>query len=122
MPVRALLVDDNAVARMILSQMMEGLGHEVVAETESLTETIEAYKAHKPNLVLLDLSLVLDDGLTILKSLRNLDPQATVVIVSGNPQQKMRDDTLAAGARAFLNKPFNVKELTAVLASLGPSA
>lgn len=54
---RVLIVDDNAAIRMILSDMLADLGHQVVGEADDLDAALKAYAEHKPDLVTLDLSL-----------------------------------------------------------------
>jgi DNA-binding NarL/FixJ family response regulator len=116
---KILIVDDSPITRSMLRDMFEIAGHEVAAEAETLAGTLENYRAHKPDLTTLDLSLVGTNGLEILKALRALDPQARVMIVSGNAQARVLEATRAAGASGFLAKPFNSDELAAAVKAMG---
>ncbi len=115
---RVLIVDDSQVARVMFGDMVAGCGHQVVAEAESLDQALEAYRLHKPDLVTLDISMPQADGLTVLKALKQLDPAAKVLVVSGNSQQRVYDALMAAGACGFLTKPVLTAELQAALAKL----
>ncbi|HEX4048915.1 MAG TPA: response regulator [Elusimicrobiota bacterium] len=119
---KILIVDDSPITRSMLRDMFEIAGHEIAAEAETLAGAVESYRAHKPDLTTLDLSLVGTNGLEILKALRELDPRARVMIVSGNAQKRVLEAARAAGAEGFLPKPFNVDELTAALKAMGPPA
>lgn len=116
---RVLIVDDSQITRSMLRDMFELGGHEVVAEADTLDGALESYRTHKPDLTTLDLSLVNVTGLDILKALRQADPQARVMIVSGNGQERVLAAARAAGAGGFLAKPFNADELTAAVKAMG---
>jgi two-component system, chemotaxis family, chemotaxis protein CheY len=110
-PLRILIVDDSPAERMILRDILEGFGHSVVAEAESLNPALAAYAEHKPDLVTLDLSLAEGDGLAVLKALRAADGGVKALIISGNSQKKVIELVNAAGARGFLEKPYGPAEL-----------
>ncbi|MDD5629603.1 MAG: response regulator [Elusimicrobia bacterium] len=116
MPLRILVVDDSVVTRSLIQEFAEGLGHAVVGEAATLGEAVAAYQSQKPDLVTLDLSLADGDGIAVLKTLRGLDPQARVLVVSGNVQQAVHDEVRMAGAAGFLSKPFTLEDLKRALA------
>lgn len=115
-----LIVDDNDAVRMILADMLESMGHKVVGEAPDMAGALKIYAEKKPDLVTLDLSLSAlggADGLTVLKALRKAHPEARVIIVSGNSQNKVREMLAAAGARAFVSKPIKEPDLAAAVAA-----
>lgn len=120
MPLRVLVVDDNAIARALLGEMLENIGHTMVAEAENMAEALKTYQEHKPDLVTLDLSLTNENGIEVLKALRKLDSAAKILIVTSNAQKKIHDEVLAAGATGFLGKPFDRKDLITTLAAYQP--
>jgi len=115
MPLRILIVDDSPAARFMLREFIESNGHQVVAEEEQLEGALKAYSQHKPDLVTLDLSLAQGDGMSVLKALRKLDPNAKVLVISGNSQKKVIDSLYAAGASGFLAKPIDFPGLVAAI-------
>ncbi|OGS27589.1 MAG: hypothetical protein A3J70_06185 [Elusimicrobia bacterium RIFCSPHIGHO2_02_FULL_61_10] len=118
---RILIIDDNAIARAMIREMVEPHGYEVAAEAAEIKGALAAYTEHKPDLVTLDLSLIGGNGLSVLQAIRLLDQHAKVIVVSGNSQKKIKDLVIASGAAAFLNKPFTPKELLAVISQLSPA-
>ena len=113
-PRRILVVDDSAPLRLILTDMLEGLGHQVVGEAADLDAALKAYSEQKPDLVTLDLSLSAiggADGIAVLKALRQADAKARVIVISGNAQAKVRELVERAGACAFVGKPLKETEL-----------
>ncbi|MEK7382685.1 MAG: response regulator [Elusimicrobiota bacterium] len=115
MPLRIMIVDDSPAARFMLREFIESNGHQVVAEEENLEGTLRSYSQHKPDVVTLDLSLAQGDGLSVLKAVRNLDPKAKVLVISGNSQKKVVDVLYAAGASGFLPKPIDFPGLMAAI-------
>lgn len=115
-----LVIDDNVIARFLMAEMLESVGHKMVAQAENLAQALKAYQEHKPDLVTLDLSLNDENGIELLKALRQADKAAKVLIVTSNAQKKIHDEVMAAGACGFLGKPFDRKDLTAALALVSP--
>jgi two-component system chemotaxis response regulator CheY len=118
-PLRFLIVDDNEAVRMILSDMLADLGHQVVGEAEDSESALAAYEAHKPDLVTLDLSLSAvggADGLSVLKALRQADAKVKVIVISGNSQKKVLEQIEKDGAAAFVPKPIKEMDLAAAVA------
>jgi two-component system, chemotaxis family, chemotaxis protein CheY len=116
---RVLIVDDSGLSRRTLRQILEPAGYEVVEAEDGLT-ALERYFLEKPDVVLLDLVMKGMYGLEVLTKLRELDGNAKVVVVSADIQTSSQELVGAAGAKAFVNKPFDKAEilnaLTAVLA------
>ena len=114
MKVRVLIVDDSALARRNLRQILESADCEV-AEAEDGLSALERYFLEKPDVVLLDLVMRGMYGLEVLQKLRELDPQARIVVVSADIQTSSQDLAGEAGATAFINKPFDRAEILSAL-------
>jgi two-component system chemotaxis response regulator CheY len=119
MGLRIMIVEDSPITREMLREMLLGLGHEVVAETDNMQEAIATYQRLRPDAVTMDLSLPKDDGLTILRALRKVEPDAKVFIISGNSQERIREEALKAGAVDVIAKPIEFDALQQRLALLG---
>ena len=122
MALRMIIVEDNLITRVLLKDMLDLLGHQVVAEAEDLATALAAYEQHKPDGVTIDLSLLKEDGLTILKALRKAHPEVRAIIVSGNSQARIKEEVLRAGAVDLLPKPIELDSLRQVLAKVFPHA
>jgi two-component system, chemotaxis family, chemotaxis protein CheY len=114
---RVLVVDDSALSRRTLRQILEPAGYEV-AEAEDGLSALERYFLEKPDIVLLDLVMKGMYGLDVLTKIRELDAEAKVVIVSADIQTSSHELVEAAGARAFVNKPFDRTDILNTLASV----
>ena len=117
---RVLIVDDSPVLCAMLGEMLRSLGHEVVAEAGESRHALTTFIAMRPDVVLLDISLPAEDGLVVLQKLRDLDPQAKVLLVTANPQLAIREKAMTLGALGILHKPFTTQELAAALANIEP--
>ena len=100
-----LVVDDAAFMRMRCSKLLTENGYKVI-EAENGAQAVQLYQQHKPDAVLLDITMPEMDGLTALKEIRKLDPNAKVAMVTAMGQQSIVMEALKSGARDFVLKPF----------------
>ena len=114
MNAKVLIVDDSALTRRSLRQILEAAEYEVM-EAENGLDALERYFLDKPDVVLLDLVMRGMYGLEVLQKLRELDPQARIVVVSADIQTSSQDLAGEAGATAFINKPFDRAEILRAL-------
>lgn len=111
---KILVVDDSGLARRLTRKILESLGHEV-DEAPGGAEALEKYALGKPDVVILDMLMTGMYGLEVLQKLRQMDPEAMVVVATADIQRTTRDHVREAGAVAMVNKPVNEEELTEVL-------
>jgi two-component system chemotaxis response regulator CheY len=111
---KVLIVDDSAMTRRNLRQILESAGCDVV-EAENGLDALERYFLDKPDVVMLDLVMRGMYGLEVLQKIRELDPRARVVVVSADVQTSSQDLAGEAGAAAFINKPFDRTDILSAL-------
>jgi two-component system chemotaxis response regulator CheY len=112
---KVLLVDDSGLARRSTRRILEGAGYEVV-EAEDGIAAIERYFVEKPDVVMLDLVMKGMYGLEVLSKLREMDPDARVVVLSADIQTSSRELVQAAGAAGFLSKPADTRQMLDMVA------
>jgi len=81
-------------------------GYNVAGEAENGVKAIEKYTEVKPDLVLMDITMPEMDGIQALKKIKALDPSATIIMCSAMGQQAMVIESIQAGAKDFIVKPF----------------
>ena len=119
---KILIVDDSALSRRTLRRILETADYEVVEADDGMT-ALEVYFLEKPQLVLLDLVMKGMYGLDVLVKLREMDPNALVVVASADIQSSTRKLVDEAGALGFITKPFITEPvLEAVEAALAKGA
>lgn len=114
---RVLVVDDAADLRSLLRLAFERDGWDV-AEAEDGQRAIEVAREHAPHVVLLDLAMPVMDGLEALPSLRELCPDARIVVLSGAGAAQTTRRALAAGADGYLQKGGSVRTVIATVRDL----
>jgi two-component system chemotaxis response regulator CheY len=120
MPKTILVVDDAAFMRMMIRDILAKEGY-VIHEAVNGRDAVEKYREVQPDLVTMDITMPELDGISALRSIRDQDAAARVLMVSAMGQQKMIVEALEAGAMDFLVKPFQpTKVLETVKKCLQP--
>lgn len=101
-----LICDDAAFMRMMIKDILSKNGYEVIGEAENGARAVEKYNELKPDLVLMDITMPEMDGIQALKKIRGTDPAAAIIMCSAMGQQAMVIESIQAGARDFIVKPF----------------
>ncbi|MEN9591934.1 MAG: hypothetical protein RJA21_386 [Gemmatimonadota bacterium] len=111
---RILVVDDEPGIRQALGQLLEYEGYEVKTATGG-AEGITIYESFRPQLVFLDVKMAGLDGLEVLKRLRQADPNATVVMISGHATIQTAVEATQLGAYDILEKPLDTDRVLVLL-------
>ena len=101
-----LISDDAAFMRMMIKDILTKNGYNVVGEAENGARAVEKYNELKPDLVLMDITMPEMDGIQSLKKIKENDPSALVIMCSAMGQQAMVIESIQAGAKDFIVKPF----------------
>jgi len=106
-----LVVDDSPIIVRNLSAMLRGLYYNVVKTASNGQEAIAAYRACKPDVVTMDITMPVMDGIEATKAIMREFPNAKIIMVTSHGQEKMVLDALKAGARGYVLKPFQQHKL-----------
>ena len=101
-----LIVDDAAFMRMMIKDILSKNGYTVAGEAENGVKAVEKYNELKPDLVLMDITMPDKDGIQALKDIKASDPNAKIIMCSAMGQQAMVIESIQAGAKDFIVKPF----------------
>lgn len=111
---RVLVVDDEQGIRAALGQLLEYEGYEV-RSVANAADGISEYQKWKPNLTFMDIKMAGMDGLEALKRIREIDPAATVVMISGHATIRTAVDATQLGAYEILEKPLDTDRILVML-------
>jgi two-component system chemotaxis response regulator CheY len=103
---KIMLVDDAAFMRMMIKDTLQKNGFTDVIEAANGQLAVASYQAEHPDLVIMDITMPIMDGLQALKEIKAFDSNATVVMCSAMGQETMVVDALKQGAKDFIVKPF----------------
>lgn len=101
-----LICDDAAFMRMMIKDILTKNGYNIAGEAENGVKAVERYNELKPDLVLMDITMPEMDGIQALKTIKEADAGATVIMCSAMGQQAMVIESIQAGAKDFIVKPF----------------
>ena len=103
---RVLVVDDAMFMRKMVSDALSKGGHEVVGEAANGQEAVSRFSELKPEVTTLDITMPEMDGIAALKAILEVDPAARVIMCSALGQESKVLESIKAGARDFVVKPF----------------
>jgi response regulator NasT len=107
---RVLIAEDEALIRMDLREMLAEEGHEVVGEARDGAEAIALARELAPDIVFMDVKMPGTDGIEAARVI-GAERIAPVVMVTAFSQQGYVDEASAAGAMAYLVKPFTKRDV-----------
>lgn len=103
---KVLVVDDAAFMRVSIKKMLSSNGYEIVGEAENGEIAIQKYQELSPDIVTMDITMPEMDGLTGLKKILEINPNASIVMISAMGQESMVREAVLTGAKGFIVKPF----------------
>ena len=116
-----LIADDSENSLDLLRQIITDMGHQVVAAAHDGAAAVDAYRKLQPDVVVMDLIMPRMNGREALRAIRELDPEAKVVMASAMRSPQNALDCQRDGASFFLYKPFDREEIRKVINKLAPA-
>ncbi len=113
---RVVLADDVEELRFLLAMSLERAGgFEVVGQARNGLEAIEQARLHHPDVMVLDLSMPVMDGLEAIPAIREASPQTKIVMLTGFDAPMLADRARALGANAYLEKSLALIDISSTL-------
>jgi putative two-component system response regulator len=111
---KILIVDDEQANISLLEDVLENEGYTHFRSTQDSRKTLEMYKEIRPDLVLLDLNMPYLDGFQVIEQLKEFEKNsyAPVLVLTAQSDRQTRLRALSAGARDYIEKPFDITEVT----------
>lgn len=111
-PLRVAIVEDDTFVGMGLTAQLQKLGHHVVGQAADAREARQLFRAQRPDLVLMDIRLASDDGLTLAEELL-AERRVPMIVVSAYSDEALIQRAGAAGVYGYLVKPIDERGLAA---------
>lgn len=115
---KILIVDDSRTSRRMLRNILTENGHEIVGEAENGQIGYEKYIELDPDIVTLDITMPVLDGLGSLEKIMAYDDNAHVIMVTAAGQKNKMVDAIKLGANEFIQKPFEPDQILSVIGNL----
>lgn len=101
-----LIVDDAAFMRMMIKDILVKSGFDILGEAENGAKAVEKYKELQPDLVIMDITMPEMDGIQAVKEIKKINQDSKIIMCSAMGQQAMVIESIQAGAKDFIVKPF----------------
>lgn len=101
-----LIVDDSRTSRRVLRDILERTGYNIVGEAVNGQEGFNEFVKLKPDIVTLDITMPVMDGIECLKLIKKNDPKAKVVMITAAGQKDKMMEAVKIGATEFVAKPL----------------
>ena len=118
MSIKILVVDDAIFMRSLIRDIFARSPFVIAGEAENGQEAIEMYKILRPDITTMDIVMPEVDGITALKEIMKFDPQAKVIMCSALGQESLIAESIEAGAKDFIVKPFQPNKVLKVVRSV----
>ena len=122
MAIRVLVVDDAMFMRSMIKDILTNAGgkYEVIGEANNGREAVARFRELQPDLVTMDIVMPQMDGIEATREILKVNPSASVVICSSMGQEALVVESISAGAKDFIVKPFTAERVLQVLAKVLP--
>jgi DNA-binding NtrC family response regulator len=114
---KLLIIEDEKITRKSLSDILTNEGYEVFS-AEDGEEGLEIFRSVKPEIVITDLRLPKQDGMTVLSSIMSISPLCKVILITAYATVDTAVDSLKIGAYDYLTKPFSPEKLLSILRNI----
>ena len=119
MSIPVLVVDDSALSRKMVIKALPASWDVIISQASNGLEAIEACRAGKAHVMLLDLTMPVMDGYEVLEKLKKEGLNIFVIVISADIQPKAQERVKELGAIAFIKKPVRTDELETILKGNG---
>ena len=118
MAITVLVVDDSKTSRKMRSDVLTRMGLEVIGEAVNGEEGFLKYKELRPDIVTMDITMPVMNGLESLLLIKHEDENAKVVMITAAGQKNNLMQAVKAGAEEFLTKPLEEDEIRRVIGEI----
>ncbi|BDU49628.1 response regulator [Haliovirga abyssi] len=119
-PYKILIVDDSPLIHKMIKKGLLPLGFEVVGDAKNGKEGVELYKKLNPDLVTMDVTMPIMDGVAASEEIMKINPNANILMLSAMGDNDIKKQAEEKGVRNFITKPFKKENLAkSVMDTLG---
>ena len=113
---KVVIVDDSALARKVLREILEEEGYTVVCEAANGQEAVQVFQEYEPEVITIDTTMPVMDGVEAVKQIYASNPKAKAIMVTAAGQEKKVIEALRMGVQNFVVKPFKKTDIVDAIA------
>ncbi len=115
---KILIVDDAKLMRGIIKNALQKVPDLMVLEASNGEDGVQLYLATQPDLVTMDITMDLKNGVDAAKEILKNDPKAKIIMVTALGQENLLKECIAAGVQDFIVKPFTAERIQAAVSKV----
>jgi len=108
---KILIADDAKFIRVILKNILQENNYDIAGEAADGRQAVEMYKELEPDIVILDITMPVMNGVEAVEKIRKYDESARIILCTAKGQKQMIKKALKKGARDYIVKPFEEERL-----------
>jgi two-component system chemotaxis response regulator CheY len=112
---KIMIVDDAKLMRGLIKKALSAIPEVLLLEAENGAEGVELYKATKPDLVTMDITMDYKNGVEAAREILQTDPSAKIIMVTALGQENLLKESVDLGVKDFIVKPFSQERLLAAV-------
>jgi DNA-binding NarL/FixJ family response regulator len=113
-----ILIDDDEDILDLLSEYLLLEDFNIMGVGTDGLQAANLYAEHKPDFVIMDIAMPIYDGLYGLEHIKKIDPNASVIVLTGNSDKSITQKIIQLAPTVILEKPYPVEKLVALLKSI----
>ena len=115
-----MIVDDSTIIRKTLQMKLEELGFTVVAQAKSGKEAVSLYGEVVPDLVTMDITMPIMNGIEALKLIKKTYKDAKIIMITSHGEERLVMDAITHGAKGYILKPITEEKLSEAICRVYP--
>ncbi|MHB8124094.1 MAG: HD domain-containing phosphohydrolase [Desulfitobacteriaceae bacterium] len=112
---KVLIVDDEMFMRLVLREFLKKTSYMVIGEASNGIEAVEKYKELNPDIVTMDITMPIEDGIRALERILKIDEKANIIMCSALGQEAKVKMAIGLGAKDFILKPFEPRRVISAM-------
>ncbi|ABB44833.1 response regulator receiver domain protein (CheY-like) [Sulfurimonas denitrificans DSM 1251] len=115
-----LIVDDSSIIRKIFSDHIEKMGYKVVGVAKDGREAIKLYEELRPDLVTMDITMPIMNGIDSLKAIKSKFSDAKVIMITSHGEERLVMEAISSGAKGYVLKPITLENVQQAIYKVFP--
>jgi len=109
-PYKVLIVDDSPLIHKLIRKALEPIGFDICAAGNNGKEGVELYDKYRPDIITMDITMPIKDGLQASKEILIFNPNAKIVMLTSIGDEETLEEAKKIGIKHFITKPFKNEE------------